>query len=123
MDEYQKDTDIALSWLESSARSNGWREPTDRELSTRDLIIQATDLANAGVRLPFFAKQAFQRAIRVRQRCQQWFEVGDRSTPEQIETHRHFIEVLCECYACFDDKGLHEEGPEDKMEEVPHNLR
>ncbi|KAK7914921.1 hypothetical protein PG985_012624 [Apiospora marii] len=122
MDEYHKDTDIALSWLESTATSNGWRIPTDRELVTRDLIIQATNLADDAIRLPFYAKRAFQRAIRIRQRCQQWFEIGDRSTSKQIEAHRHFIEVLCECYACFDDKDLHEEEPEDQMEEVPRDL-
>ena len=50
MIEYQKDTDIALWWLESSAKSNGWKKPTDRDLSTRKLEQQATKLSYTDVR-------------------------------------------------------------------------
>ncbi|KAK8064640.1 hypothetical protein PG994_007278 [Apiospora phragmitis] len=121
MDEYRRDTDIVLWWLETTATSNGWKKPADRDLSTRDLVNQSNIIVNASVRLPRYVKVAFLSAIRLRQRCQHWFEVGARSNAQQIEAHRYFIEVLTKCYSCFNDKALHEEGPEDKMESPPES--
>ncbi|KAK8016838.1 Ank-repeat protein mbp1 [Apiospora rasikravindrae] len=119
MDEYQRDTDIVLWWLESTATSSGWKQPVDRDLTTKDLVEQADHIVDASIRLPQYAKGAFLSAIRLRERWQQWFEIGERSTAQQIEAHRHFIEVLKQCFSCFDDKGLHKQGPEDQMETPP----
>ncbi|KAK8122627.1 hypothetical protein PG984_011297 [Apiospora sp. TS-2023a] len=119
MDEYRKDTDIFLSWLKCSAASHGWIKPAHRKHTTQDLKDQAAITADAGVRLPYFANRAFQSAIRRRERCQVWFEVSGRSTAKQIKKHRHFNKVFRECYSYFDDKGLHEKGPEESMEAPP----
>ncbi|KAK6818931.1 hypothetical protein PG987_016384 [Apiospora arundinis] len=67
--------------------------------------------------MPRYVKGAFESAIKLRQRCQKWFDVEGRSTQEAIDAHQHFIDVLKGCYSCFDEKDLFEKNHKNDHDE------
>ncbi|KAK7962091.1 uncharacterized protein PG986_002916 [Apiospora aurea] len=118
IDEYSRDTAIIIWWLQSTSSENGWVAPSNGEIVTRQLREQADIIVNASVRMPLYVKRAFSRALALRKICQVWFEVGNRTTPENIASHRHFIQVLEDCYIAFDSKDFFDKETSDEQDET-----
>ncbi|KAK8122628.1 hypothetical protein PG984_011298 [Apiospora sp. TS-2023a] len=116
IDEYGRDTAIVIWWLRSASSEHGWIAPADGKIVTRHLREQAQTIFDSEVRMPLWVKRPYTRALSLRKRCQAWFEEGGRTTPENIATHRHFIQVLEECYDIFDAEDFFEEE-EDTQDE------
>ncbi|KAK8016837.1 hypothetical protein PG993_015026 [Apiospora rasikravindrae] len=118
IDEYSRDTAIIIWWLQSTSSDNGWVAPADGKIITRHLRDQARIIVGADIRMPQYVSRAFSRAIALRKRCQVWFEVGKRTTPENIASHRHFIEVLEDCYDAFNADDFFEKETSDEQDET-----